>query len=471
MGVGTIYVVLASIIGGYFFSKSLKKINYDLKGFEILIYQLAFLFVFHLGKYFKFDYYQNYIGLFLFAMTGVYFLLRSVKKNKCIETFSLCFLILSVLLNYISVKYIPYDLNKSVYSIIGLTIFMIIIIDFMVIFCGRTNLNLESKTKKSKIFIIALSLFSSINLIYGFIGNKLLEVESEKKAVKFLEEKYSRTTKYILMSESSRCNQFKCYYKYKTSNKYEYYDVEVEKGTGNVESEFKHCLTKSECKEKAIEISEKYLTEKYGKFDYDLDKEESHCYYSYCSIVFDSKYTDEPFEVEIDRDTYIVLRDDFLYLYFSKLLDEDIYSVYSLEKYASEAIEEKVNEEYIDKYEIEIDFGYSEFKTDLDKMYFGKLPTLEDLQKNIQLDIYDITIKKVFTIDQLNEFNEYIITIYEEFRENYMIDSNSLFRFYFDYRNPFCGTSTSYLKSGYIRDAGSSYMIYTQATPTIVDKK
>ena len=78
-------IFISALIGGYLFSQLLKKINYELKGFEIIIYQLAFLLVFHLGKYNNFDYYQKYLGIFLFIMVGIYYFLRSIKTKKYIE--------------------------------------------------------------------------------------------------------------------------------------------------------------------------------------------------------------------------------------------------------------------------------------------------------------------------------------------------------------------------------------------------
>ncbi|MBQ7104748.1 MAG: hypothetical protein IJN90_02710 [Bacilli bacterium] len=463
-------IFISALIGGYLFSQLLKKINYELKGFEIIIYQLAFLLVFHLGKYNNFDYYQKYLGIFLFIMVGIYYFLRSIKTKKYIEITSIVLLIMSIMFNYLSIKSIPYDLSKSVFIISGLSILSVIVIDFMILFAMKTNLNIENKPKKNKAILTILTIFTFLNIIYGYVGNILLEKRIEEKAIDYLKNKYSQTTEYQLLKEDSFCEQYECEYRFKTNNKYEYYDVEVRKDTEEIKSEFKHCISKKECNTKAEDVAKQYLNKKYGKFDYETNNDLTECNSYRCYVMFDSKYTNEPFEVTVDKESFHVDSDDFLVLYFSKLLDEDFYSTYSLENVILDEIEEQLEEEYSIKYEIDLSLYSSYFDQDLDEIYFGKIPTIEDLKKYAVISISDLEIKKVFNANQLNEFNEYIISMYEDFYKNKLTTSKTLF-FDFAYDNPFNTQGVgSYKYGGYIRDAGSLYMIYLQPTPYKIDK-
>ena len=98
------------------------------------------------------------------------------------------------------------------------------------------------------------------------------------------------------------------------------------------------------------------------------------------------------------------------------------------------------------------------------------LKQIEDLKKYAVISISDLEIKKVFNANQLNEFNEYIISMYEDFYKNKLTTSKTLF-FDFAYDNPFNTQGVgSYKYGGYIRDAGSLYMIYLQPTPYKIDK-
>ena len=75
----------------------------------------------------------------------------------------------------------------------------------------------------------------------------------------------------------------------------------------------------------------------------------------------------------------------------------------------------------------------------------------------------EIVIKKEFDTTQSDDFCKYIVDINYDL-DSFLNDESDILWFKFNYDNPF-STSLSYNDGGYLKDAGSLFLVYVDATP------
>ena len=395
----------------------LRKINFDLKGYEIIIYQIANIFIFHIGHYYQINYYQSFVGIYLLLLLIFYHIVKMIKIKQYTSLSTLALYFVCSIGNGISLYFVPYSSWDALIYIIGIIILGIITMVFLLLINLITLIIRNAKQLNNKninifnnpIKIIVLILFVILPFIYGYIGKNI-----EK-------------------------------------------NIEVNE------------------QEKAKEIAIDYLSKKYGDGEYIINsiEENGGCGIFDCSdevfgMEVSSKYFETPFYISLDRDNLNIFEDDFILHYFREYHDVEIYDYYDLEKYLTEL---KIKNLKNDDYTINIE--YSKFDIDsLKSENFGHCPLLEEIMEYISFSEVTIDIHKKYYKEDIELFSKDIIKIYEIIKNNNIeISESKIVHFDFDYNNPFNESNIHYNDGGYINDVGSMYFIYVKPSPHKVKKE
>lgn len=397
-------------IGFYFGYKYLSKINFNLNGIESILFQLSFIGIFF-GMY-----NENYniffsndiliiMGVISIILLVYYYILRMIKLKLYIKWQMYIVYILLLIIDAYSLSYIPmYGWDALGYGILFL-------------------------------------LFAGLFLIFLLLINFITFLIRKKKNIKLKNTNEFNIKKDLVISVIILSLFLPLLYGMNFSTKIKYEMSKIEE----------------QAKEKSLE----YLNKKYGDGDFKIIESVLNDYDEDYTFKVSSKYITKEFNLYVENLEYDRFDDDFLFIYYSEKYNDDIYNYYDIKEYVEEYIYESIKE----KYEIEID-SYLYFDEErLNSTYFGKIPSIEDLINYVELDIEEITINKVFTQEEIEDFCKYIINIYETL--NYKED---ILWFKFNYDNPY-SNSIHYKNSGYLRNAGDYwYYVYVDATPINVKK-
>ena len=413
-----IFLIFIFILGVSFYPiyLLLKKINFDLKGYEIIIYQIANIFIFHVGQYYQINYNQSFIGIYLLILLIFYHIVKMIKINQFTSLSTLALYLVCTIGNGVSLYFVPYSGWDALIYVIGIiilgivTILFLLLINLITLFIRNAK---KIKDKNINIFnnslkIIVLILFVILPFIYGYIGesleNKIEENKQEQAkdiAIEYLNKKYG-DGKYIInnLDETGGCGLFDC--------SDEVFSMEVS-----------------------------------------------------------SKYFENPFYLSVDKETLDIYEDDFILQYFREYHDVEVYDYYDVEKYLTEL---KINSLKNDDYTINIE--YSKFDIgSLQSENFGHCPLLEEIMKYISFSEVTIDIHKKYYKEDIELFSNDIIKIYEIIKNNNIeISESKIVHFDFDYNNPFNESNIHYNDGGYINDVGSMYFIYVKPTPYKINK-
>ena len=477
-----IYILIISMIAvTCLFFILLKKTNYELKGLEILIYQLSFLSLFHLGKYCRFNFYQEYITIYLLVLLFGYYVFRFVKTKKGIGLDSIIFYSLIMIINSFSTTFLNkvdfFELSLSnlliAYNII---IFAAIIIFDLIISLIKKQKNIESKNDlvilRNKISIIIVLLLIPSGIVYKYLGLYINEQKAIFKSVEYLSKEYD-TEDYVLLYDDEKKSTYFYNFTFESKKAETYFLVRVDKENFDIEVDNKKCLSEQECLEKAETQVNQYLEEKYGMIISQMEYVISDTKYTY-DFAFISEYTDEPFIISIDKNSLYICEDNFMLKYYSKIFDVDFENIDELNEYFSTKLEDLILKEMYDLFEIKA----SELVSSCDMEFY----TPDDLSKEFDKNdiksfcrvgmINDIIIQKKFNSSDKKKFIEYILNVYEYYNNTFSYpDGSSTMHFSFNYENPFYKSPNEFYKyGGYVRDAGSIYLIYLQPTPDEIKK-
>lgn len=409
-----IFPLALAVIGFcfYFSYKLLSKINFNLNGTEILLFQLSFVGIFF-GIYNN-DYVNTrflgeisiFVGVVLLVFLAFYYIVRMIKRKLYIKWQMYIVYIILLIIDAYSLNYIPmigwdglgYAL-LFLLLILGLFAFLLIINIITLIIRSVKKIKYKNTNdfnikKELVISLMVVSLF--LPIIYGI----------------------------------------------------------------NFSNKIKHEKLKRE--EVAKEQGMEYLNKKYGNGNFEIVGSENSDYDDDFTFVVNSKYLDDGFNLYIEDLEENDISDDLIFKYYSYKYNDDIYNYYDLKNH----IEKKLDINIKNKYDIEIDYGNVYFDEEsFEKTSFGKIPTMEDMVEFVEVDVEEVKINKVFTKDDSDEFCKYIINIYEEL--NYKED---ILWFKFNYVNPY-SASLHYKDGGYLRKAGEFwYDVYVDATPIKVKK-
>ena len=195
----------------------LKKTNYELKGLEILIYQLSFLSLFHIGKYYRFNFYQEYITIYLLVLLFSYYVFRFVKTKKGIGLDSIIFYSLIMIINSFSTTFLNkvdfFGLSLSnlliAYNII---IFAAIIIFDLIVSLTKKKKNIERKNDlvilRNKISIMIILLLIPSGIVYKYLGLYINEQKAIFKSVEYLSKEYGKEDYVLLYDDGKKSTYF-----------------------------------------------------------------------------------------------------------------------------------------------------------------------------------------------------------------------------------------------------------------------
>ena len=416
-------IVISSLYFGY---KLLKKTESELDGYEIILHQLSFILLFHIGSYtldndglFNFS---MIIGLFGVIFLAIYYLIRLIIRRKYISIKTFGLYAVAAIINIASMYFmVRGGWDVLYYFIVGVcelfVIGYLLVINLITLIVNTINKNIiEIKTfnfnRQLKRQIICIGIVCP--LVYGFIGNVIYDYREN-------------------------------YYK-KMSSEY------------------------------VLE----YLNDKYGDYEFEVSKieETESCGFMSCDKVIynydvyvNSKF-DEEFVIVVDINDKEIVEDYFMYQIASDFLGEDIDSEYYLFKYLKQAYIDSINENILGQYDATVEF--KSISVDENIFYdldFSKIDDISDMYDCFSAKTPTITVNKEFTSEQLNEFNLYILEVYNKLDGLYDVDSgNNIVHFNFNYKNPFNSVSKHYDDGGYIRETNVNYLIYTDASPYTIDK-
>lgn len=222
-----------------------------------------------------------------------------------------------------------------------------------------------------------------------------------------------------------------------------------------------------------------YLKNKYNDQDFIIENitKTENCEMFGCNYIennytltINSKYN-KNFIIQVDIVKKEVIEDNFMFSYLSYLTNEDINYYSDIENFIIKNLNHNnLNNKLFYNLDCEISFKNSEFDEEkFGNENFSQLPNLNDLYKYMHIKKPKIKVKRIFKENELEEFNNYILSIYKLLANNYSLEENGIVEFEFAYNNPF-SNSKFYKNEGYIRDAGSVYLIYTDSTPTTINK-
>lgn len=401
--------------------KSFLKNNLDLKGYELILFQIIFIFIFQIGSYsipfIKYKYILVFntffiIGLIMFVVLLIYYIYRMIKTNRYINLWILiCYIIISI----IDVIILHYTFNEHYFLYLfvfcfGFIVFYIflLIINLITYFIRNykkiSNVNDKTYPNKKIVFILLF-----IPIVYAIFGNiyhiyslKQDEIYSEKIGKEYLEKKYNDIFKFK--------------------------DIKID-----------------------------------GGYDIFGNGEKKHYLISY---IIDNK----TIIVKINIYTREIISDNYLESYLSDFINksEKEYS-YSLE---SELIYNYINliENEINDKNISLHFSDTEVKLDkIDTTHIKKIKSISDLKEYIVLKKPVIYLNNDFSNMSVEEINNYILSIYKLMDGKYYKEDENIMKFKFEYNNSIAKTSY-YKDGGYIKELNDKYLIYLNANPIEVEK-
>lgn len=396
-------ILILSLVFSY---KGLSKINYQLNGLEILFLQLSFILIFFGSKYDSESYYEflMVLGIFFIIFLAYYYLIRMIKTKCYIKWPMFIIYIILFVVNGYSLAYIP----MSGWDGLGYALMFIL-------FCGSTY-----------IYLLLINFITFIIRKIKKITNTVYNLILKKE---------------ILISLILVFMFLPVFYGISYEKQIEYQLDEKKKYVSN-------------------EVLD-YLNKKYGKGNFKVKTSE--CFlYDECELSIETSYFNDIFQIDINSDNYNIIYDEFIFKYYSNLYNKEINGYYELQ----ELLEQQYREKNLNNsdYEIKIEGFY--FDSDLyEDTYLGGLPTLANLEEFIEVRSKEVLVYKVFTKDDIEEFCEFIIKLYEDM--NY---SEDILWFKFNYDNPF-SSSLHYKDDGYLRNAGEYwYYVYVDATPIHIKK-
>lgn len=431
-----LYFILLIILL-FFMYKLLSKINFNLNGLEIIIFQLSFLFMFHIGRYYNY-YMFDFIskeGVIIFIILLYYYLLKTIKAQIYTKLRIFALYIAVIIIDFFSIEFIHFEdwdgLGYYAIYIVGCIVILLYIllmnfISFIIKKHKKEKLSsLESieliQNKNLKVGIIISIIF--FPLIYAYIGDKLYDYFEKQRITK---------------AHEVAINYLDDKYKFNNIN-----IIETEEDGG--------CVFLGGCHP-----------------------------YTY-NIIFDLNYIDNNFIVKVNKGTYEIENEEeidyeFKFFYLSKLIGKDIEEYDELEPYFVNELENNINEkikDYNAKVQLEINFD-NNVLYDMSYREVSTLKSIFELENIIKLTGISLVINEDFNSNELEEFTNYIIDLYEKTKKIYFeynhVGNLSTLHFDFDSGNPFYKESIHYKDSGYIRDASSIYRIYVDSTPIKIDK-
>lgn len=426
MNNGIIYIIfgIVTIIGLIIFYKLLSKNKFDLKGYEIIIFQVAFMFLFHIGSYYELRFYQNYISFYFLIMLSFYYLIKTIKTHTYSQLKILILYFMLAISDYISITFL-YDVNSwyklvafFVYPLyVGCTIVYILLMNLLCLIINKIKkFNIEKDeneflNNKLKLMVIVVCLF--IPIIYGVVGNKLYnlsenrkEVTAQKNVINYLNQKYGDGN-----------------YKIKKIDK------------GNI---CKNCFAFTYIKGYTLFVTTDYFA--------------------------------NDFEVTITKDNFKIREDGFIFEYLKSLTGENIYDYYDIEEYFNKKISNEINNKFLEQYNAKINLEINLDEEKLKEYNFNSLPSIKNIEDLLNKNIKSITISKSFAENEIEKFIPYIVEIYETiYNEFEKQEKDNTMKFIFENGNPF-SNSINYQQGGYIKEYDNMYFIYVDSKPIQLNK-
>lgn len=406
----------------YMLSKLKKffKEDFDLKGYELIIFQVIFMLGFQVGSYsipfIRYKYKNVFNILFIVSIVLIlfliiYYIVRMIKTKRYIN---LWILISYVILFFVD-AYILYNSNYDGFLLLiilgligcpiifGIFLFAINLITFIIRKCKKISDNKKIYPNNKIVFILLLlpiiyAIFGNIYYNYSLKQDKSISIKLGKE---YLEKKYS--------------------------DNFIFKNIEIDGGY--------YMLGQGDVKNYLI------------------------------SYMIDNQVIN----VRINMYTREIINDNYLEIYLSNLLNNDEKYSYSLENNLIynyiHNIENDMNEE-----NILLDFKDKEIKLDqIDTINIKKIKSVSDLKEYIVLKKPIIYLNNDFSDMNVEEFNDYILNIYKLIDNKYNKEDENIMKFNFKYNNPFA-KSSYYEDGGYIKELKDKYLIYVNSKPTEIEK-
>ena len=217
-----------------------------------------------------------------------------------------------------------------------------------------------------------------------------------------------------------------------------------------------------------------YLNKKYGDKNYRVssirdergnlwDAKDSYIY------LLHSDYMKNPFEVEIGVYSKKIEDVSFLNSYYieKKICGDNS----SLHKCINEYIENDYSEKLIHGVDylptLVINFREEDITED-----FGRIPEVQEIVKYTKdISFYRFRIYKTFTVNDEEEFKQYVIDMYKDYKKYFEqyhkhVDKTKI-DFQFNYKNPF-SNEKKYKNGGYIRETNDGITVYYKNEPITI---
>lgn len=452
--------------------------------FEILILQMIYTLLFHVGNYTwdKLDILSNsykYGLIFLFiTILLINSFIRLLKNKKIINTNIFLIHILLAIINLLSIHYLLIN-DMGLFSGLDLTIVLsigwsILIIGYLLIF----NLSLSLYNKKNKVEIVKEKLKYNITSIlllliaatfpfaYGIFANKVNKDIIYKNANTYVSDIYKDEK--IKLSKDICTNDY-CYFDFRIGD---LILVKASSTRDDLKTEYKTIYDNKYYYNKVIF----YLNNKFKKDKFVVDEKDSRCGKYSCTVKVKSELLNEIFDIYIgtyeESEISELDIDELEYKYLSRLANRNIDYYSDLIDYFDE-LETKLEDNISKKYNVDIDLNLNLARNDnWDYLYQTvDITEINNIKELITIDFNTLHIHKIFNKDQEEEFSKYIINIYEDITNEYVVDLAETMFFEFDYVNPFRDPESEfYTDGGYLRDGKNIYYLYLRAHPLKINK-
>lgn len=242
--------------------------------------------------------------------------------------------------------------------------------------------------------------------------------------------------------------------------------VATVEATINVLESIENQKTVTKIEDKVI----KSLIKKYGDGNFEIIKFADNESYSFIDLEIKTSYMNDSFQISVIQDGTI-MRDNFIDVYA-----KEKWNVTNLEEFAIQKAIERNNSLYF-SYDMRFErvnsnyMGFNDYEE-------GRLPTIEDINARVNLGRNeDLLIGSSYTKNDLDKFTNNIIAAYKIYADynssDKFFDGTMFFKFE-NGVNPFCNPNKdklgAYVDGGYIREAGSIYLIYLNPVPLQIDK-
>lgn len=164
--------------------------------------------------------------------------------------------------------------------------------------------------------------------------------------------------------------------------------------------------------------------------------------------------------------------------------EDNFVNVYAKENWGADNLEEFAIQKALERsnslyssYDMKLENNNPSF-IGFDDYLEGRVPTIDDCVSRVNLGRKpEVLIGDSYTKNDLDKFTNNIIAAYKIYSLSYENDEyfDGTMRFKFENGvNPFCDPNKdklgAYVEGGYLRDAGSLYLIYLNPTPLEIDK-